>query len=119
MTEIVLTISQVARRLGISVRTIRVYESEGFITVERQGNRTILRPSDVDAILRIERLRSDLGVNLAGIGVILEMRQKLIEMQQHLDRMEREFDRQLREALSGKALAGAAPRAVVKVETKD
>jgi MerR family transcriptional regulator/heat shock protein HspR len=119
MTEVVLTITQVAERLGISRRTIRVYESEGFITVERRGNRTLLRPSDIEAILRIERLRNDLGVNLAGVGVILEMRRKMIEMQQQLDRMEREFDRKIREALSNKALTGLERRAVVKVETED
>jgi MerR family transcriptional regulator, heat shock protein HspR len=119
MTEIVLTITQVAERLGISRRIIRVYESEGFITVERQGNRTMLRSSDVEAILRIERLRNDLGINIAGVGVILEMRRKMIEMRQHIDRMEREFDRQLHDALSNTALAGLERRTVVKVETED
>ena len=119
MTEVVLTITQVAERLGISRRTIRIYESEGFITVERQGNRTLLRSPDIEAILRIERLRNDLGINLAGVGVILEMRRKMIEMQQHIDRMEREFDRKVREALSGNALAARERRAVVKVETED
>jgi MerR family transcriptional regulator, heat shock protein HspR len=119
MTEVVLTITQVAERLGISRRTIRIYESEGFITVERQGNRTLLRPPDIEAILRIERIRNDLGVNLAGVGVILEMRRKLIEMQQQLDRMEREFDRKLQESLSDKALAALGRRAVVKVEPED
>jgi MerR family transcriptional regulator/heat shock protein HspR len=119
MTEVVLTITQVAERLGISRRTIRIYESEGFITVERQGNRTLLRPPDIEAILRIERLRNDLGVNLAGVGVILEMRRKLVEMQQQIDRMEREFDRKVRDALSNKTLAGLERRAVVKVETED
>jgi MerR family transcriptional regulator, heat shock protein HspR len=88
MPEPILTISQVAARLGISVRTIRVYEEEGFITVERYGRHCLVRPSDVEAIAMIQRLKSDLGVNLAGIGVILEMRRTIEELQERLLEME-------------------------------
>ncbi|MEW5722157.1 MAG: MerR family transcriptional regulator [Thermodesulfobacteriota bacterium] len=95
MPRPILTITQVARRFGISTRTIRLYAEEGFISLERRQGRCLLRPGDVDAIARIERLKADLGVNLAGVGVILEMREKMIELRRRLVEMEREFQRLL------------------------
>lgn len=93
MPRPILTITQVARRFGISVRTIRMYEKEGFITLERTGGRCLLRPMDVESIAMIERLKRDLGVNLPGIGVIIEMRSRMIELQERMAEMEREMDR--------------------------
>jgi MerR family transcriptional regulator/heat shock protein HspR len=84
MPKPILTISQVAARFGISVRTIRVYEEEGFISVERYGRRCLLRPVDVEAIAMIQRLKTDLGVNLAGIGIILEMRRQIEALRERL-----------------------------------
>ncbi|MBF0531006.1 MAG: MerR family transcriptional regulator [Deltaproteobacteria bacterium] len=100
MTRSVLTITEVARRLGIATKTIRVYEEEGFITIRRSSGRCLLEFDDLEVIVRIERLKDDLGVNLHGIGVILEMRQKIMELQSRLAEMEREFDRRLQEALA-------------------
>jgi MerR family transcriptional regulator/heat shock protein HspR len=84
MPKPILTISQVAARFGISVRTIRVYEEEGFISVERYGRRCLLRPVDVEAIAMIQRLKTDLGVNLAGIAIILEMRRQIEALRERL-----------------------------------
>ena len=100
MPRPVLTITQVSRRLGVSTRTIRVYEDEGFITIERHRGRCLLGKEDVESIALIERLKSDLGVNLSGVGVILEMRRKMMEMQDRLDRMELEAERRIAEALA-------------------
>lgn len=100
MTKTVLTITQVARRLGVSTRTIRIYEEEGFLTLQRSAGRCLLFPEDVEVIARIERLKEDLRINLHGIGVILEMRQRIIELQTHMAEMEQEFENRLREALA-------------------
>ena len=101
MPKPILTITQVARRFGISTRTIRIYEEEGFIELHRAGGRSLLKPVDVEAIAMIERLKTDLGVNLPGIGVILEMRRKMVELQLQMEAMEREFDQRLKRAFDG------------------
>ena len=98
MTRPILTITHVAHRMGISTRTIRIYAEEGFIRLERQAGRCLLDPEDVAAIAVIERLKADLGVNLAGVGVILEMRKKMSEMRERLDLMEREFEQLLNQS---------------------
>jgi MerR family transcriptional regulator, heat shock protein HspR len=86
------TIRQAATRLGISTRTIRIYETEGFITLARHQGRCLLTPRQIEDILTIERLKRDLGVNLAGIGVILNMRERMLELQSKLDRLEAELE---------------------------
>lgn len=101
MPKPILTITQVARRFGISTRTIRIYEEEGFIELHRIGGRSLLKPVDVEAIAMIERLKTDLGVNLPGIGVILEMRRKMVELQLQMEAMEREFDQRFKRAFDG------------------
>jgi len=99
MPDPILTITQVSRRLGISIRTIHTYEEEGFIRIERCGGRALLRPWDVESIVMIERLKSDLGVNIAGIGVILEMRRKIMTLQDRIQAMEEELERRLQAAI--------------------
>ena len=125
MPRPIITISQVSRRLGISIRTIRAYEEEGFITPERSSGRCLLDPADIEMIAMIERIKADLGVNLAGVGVILEMRRKMVEMQERLNRIEADFERHLREALedqrreSGRPPAPRGGRSVMVLEEDD
>ena len=85
------SINRVARRLNLSVRTIRTYEAEGFITIERISGRCFLRPQEIELVALISRLRKDLGVNLAGVGAILEMRQRIMELQEEIDRLTEEL----------------------------
>jgi MerR family transcriptional regulator/heat shock protein HspR len=99
MTRTVITISQAAQRLGITTRTIRVYEQEGLISIDRSGGRTSLTAEDLEVILAAQRLKHHLGVNPAGAGVILEMRKRMAELEARLAEMERDFDRRLNEAL--------------------
>jgi len=99
MLKPVLTITMAARRLGVSTRTIRTYEAEGFIALERSGGRCFLRPEDVEIVALIERLKNDLGINMAGVGVVLEMRRKMIELQEQLTRWEAEFEKQVERAI--------------------
>ncbi|MBU2546918.1 MAG: MerR family transcriptional regulator [Proteobacteria bacterium] len=125
MPQPILTITQVARRLGVQTRTIRVYEREGFVTLERLGGRYYLRPGDVEVIAMVERLKTDLGVNLAGVGVIMEMRHKLLKLQEQMIQMELEYQRRLEEALNDqrreieRPLSTRGTRAVLKIRTED
>lgn len=84
-------ISVVSEMLGIHPQTLRLYEREGFIKPKRSGGNTRLySEEDVEKLEMILRLTRDLGVNLAGVEVILSMREKMEQMQREMqDTIER------------------------------
>ncbi len=89
-------ISVVSEMLGIHPQTLRLYEREGFIKPKRTGGNTRLySENDVEKLEMILRLTRELGVNLAGVEVILSMREKMEQMQHEME----ETIRQLREEL--------------------
>lgn len=91
-------ISVVAERYGIHPQTLRLYEREGLIKPARSAGNT--RLYDEEAIRRLEiilTLTRDLGVNLAGVEVILNMREQMEKMQGEVDRLLELFRRQAEE----------------------
>ena len=81
-------ISVVAERYGIHPQTLRLYEREGLIKPARSSGNT--RLYDEEAIRRLEiilALTRDLGVNLAGVEVILNMKEHMEQMQGEVDRL--------------------------------
>ena len=89
-------ISVVSEMLGIHPQTLRLYEREGFIKPKRSGGNTRLySEEDVEKLEMILRLTRELGVNLAGVEVILSMREKMEQMQREME----ETIQQLREEL--------------------
>lgn len=89
-------ISVVSEMLGIHPQTLRLYEREGFIKPRRSdGNTRLYSENDVEKLEMILRLTRELGVNLAGVEVILSMREKMEQMQREME----ETIRQLREEL--------------------
>ena len=81
-------ISVVAERYGIHPQTLRLYEREGLIKPTRSAGNT--RLYDEEAIRRLEiilTLTRDLGVNLAGVEVILNMKERMDKMQGDLEHM--------------------------------
>jgi MerR family transcriptional regulator/heat shock protein HspR len=91
-------ISTVAERFGVHPQTLRMYEREGLLTPVRSAGNT--RLYDEDAIRRLETilfLTRELGVNLAGVEVILNLRQQMSEMQLEVDRLLQVVREQLRE----------------------
>ena len=82
-------ISVAARIVGVQTHTLRYYEQIGIITPSRsQGNIRLYSERDVEQLCRIKTLMDDLGVNLAGIEVILRMTKRLAELQQKVEEME-------------------------------
>jgi MerR family transcriptional regulator/heat shock protein HspR len=78
-------ISVVSEMLGIHPQTLRLYEREGFIKPKRSGGNTRLySEEDVERLEMVLRLTRELGVNLAGVEVILSMREKMERMQQEM-----------------------------------
>src|SRR5436309_15905479 len=89
-------ISAVADTYGIHPQTLRLYGREGLLKPSRsEGNTRLYTQEDIERLEVILNLTRDLGVNLAGVEVILNMRQRLAEMQgemqEFIEYVEREF----------------------------
>jgi MerR family transcriptional regulator/heat shock protein HspR len=81
------TISAVAEQFDLHPQTLRLYEREGLLKPSRsEGNTRLYTDSDLERLEIILSLTRDLGVNLAGVEIILNMREKM-------DAMQREFER--------------------------
>lgn len=79
-------IGVVAEMLRLHPQTLRTYEKKGLIRPSRTVGKTRLYSSeDVEDIARLVRLTRDLGVNLAGVEIILKMRRRMIDMQQQIE----------------------------------
>jgi MerR family transcriptional regulator/heat shock protein HspR len=79
-------ISVVAEMLAVHPQTLRLYERKGLIRPSRTVGRTrMYSAEDVDDLRRIQRLSRDLGVNLAGVEIILKMRRQLVALQRELE----------------------------------
>ncbi|HEX4951896.1 MAG TPA: helix-turn-helix transcriptional regulator [Thermoanaerobaculia bacterium] len=81
-------ISVVAEQLSIHPQTIRLYEREGLITPTRSAGNT--RLYDEEAIRRLETiltLTRDMGINLAGVEVILGLKDRIEELRAEVDRL--------------------------------
>src|ERR671924_1459298 len=89
-------ISAVAQKYSIHPQTLRLYEREGLLKPSRsEGNTRLYTQDDLERLEVILNLTRDLGVNLAGVEVILNMRQRLEEMQREMQEfieyVEKEF----------------------------
>ncbi len=87
-------ISVAARMLGVQSYTLRYYEKIGIMEPSRsKGNIRLYSDRDIARLRQVKTLMDDLGINLAGIEVILRMAQRMTELQQHVDGLESELER--------------------------
>ena len=79
-------ISAVAQKYKIHPQTLRLYEREGLLTPSRtDGNTRLYSEEDLEQLETILSLTRDLGVNLAGVEIILNMRRKIERMQHEVN----------------------------------
>ncbi len=84
--EPVFQISVVARMVGLHQQTIRTYERVGLVQPARSGGNTRLYSrADVERLRQVVRLVNDLGVNLAGVEVILGLLRQIEDLRAELD----------------------------------
>ena len=89
--EPVYIISVAARMLGVRTQTLRYYESLGLVEPQRTpGNQRVYSRSDVEKVRRIRGLMDELGVNLAGVEVILKLLNRLQEAESDIARLRAE-----------------------------
>jgi DNA-binding transcriptional MerR regulator len=85
-----ISIETVAARSGVTVRRVQFLEREGLVSaLDPASDSRYFDESAVERIQMVERLMSDLGVNLPGAEVILYMRERMLQMLDEIDRMRR------------------------------
>ncbi|MFA5073540.1 MAG: helix-turn-helix transcriptional regulator [Nitrospirota bacterium] len=114
-------ISVVSEMLGIHPQTLRLYERQGFIKPKRtEGNTRLYSEEDVEKLEMILRLTRDLGINLAGVEVILSMREKMEQMQHEMQQTIEELKEQLaRDIRRREELNALVPIKKIKVSRKE
>ena len=111
LEEPVYHISLVARMVECHPQTLRMYERLGLVEPQRShSNIRLYSQVDIDRVRQIKRLTQELGVNLAGVEVILKMLDRMDKLQEEVER--------LREALAKgpRALGPATERSARKVD---
>jgi len=92
--EPVYLISVVASILNIHPQTLRQYEKEGLIEPSRtQGRMRLYSQRDIDKIKLVLRLTRTMGVNLAGVDVILKLKKQIDEMSQEIEYLREELSK--------------------------
>ena len=100
-------ISAVAEQYQLHPQTLRLYEREGLLKPSRsEGNTRLYTAEDLERLEVILKLTRDLGVNLAGVEIILNMREKMGEMQRQIE----EFVSSLNAEMSQRVRPFAAPQ---------
>ena len=99
-------ISSVAEMYGIHPQTLRLYEREGLLKPSRtEGNTRLYTDEDLERLEFILSLARDLGVNIAGMAIILQMRERMEEMQRKIQ----EFVQYIQQEVLTRASAAADP----------
>ena len=84
-------ISVAAELVGMHPQTLRIYESKGLVRPNRTaGNTRLYSERDIERLRVIHKLITDLGLNLSGVEIVLQLEDQLQRMQARIDRLERE-----------------------------
>jgi MerR family transcriptional regulator, heat shock protein HspR len=87
-------ISVAARMLGLHAQTLRYYERVGLIVPSRsRGRIRLYSHADIERVRQVQRLIDELGVNLAGAEVIIDMSKKLRDLEEENEALRREVQR--------------------------
>ncbi len=109
-------ISVVARRFEVHPQTLRLYEREGLVKPSRtQGNTRLYSEEDLERLSFILNLTRDLGVNLAGVEIVMHLRDKIETMQREMERFVTEVREELGRRKQEEAVESS--RALVKVSS--
>jgi MerR family transcriptional regulator/heat shock protein HspR len=85
-------ISVAADLVGMHPQTLRIYEAKGLVRPQRTaGNTRLYSEADLNRLRLIQRLTTELGLNLAGVEHVLRLEDELRRLQAHMDRLEREM----------------------------
>jgi MerR family transcriptional regulator/heat shock protein HspR len=90
-------ISVAAELVGMHPQTLRMYEQKGLVRPKRTaGNTRLYSEADLERLRLIQRLTTQLGLNLAGVEAVLDLEEQLQRMHERMERLERD----MREAIA-------------------
>ena len=85
-------ISVAAELVGMHPQTLRMYEQKGLVQPQRTaGNTRLYSEADLERLRLIQKLTTQLGLNLAGVQTVLDLEEQLQRMQARMERLEREM----------------------------
>jgi MerR family transcriptional regulator/heat shock protein HspR len=91
-------ISVAAELVGMHPQTLRIYESKGLVRPKRTpGNTRLYSEADLERLRLIQRLTTELGLNLAGVETVIRLEDELVKVRARLERLERELRREIRD----------------------
>ena len=120
-TQTVFSISSIAKMLSVHPQTLRFYERAGFVKpVRTRGDTRLYSQQDIAQLRLILHWTRDLGVNLAGVEIILRMQRQLEDMQCEIDHLRQMLNECVQQhgaaRVQTRALIKATPRKLVKVK---
>jgi MerR family transcriptional regulator, heat shock protein HspR len=90
-------ISVAAELVGMHPQTLRIYESKGLVRPKRTpGNTRLYSEADLERLRLIQRLTTELGLNLAGVETVIRLEDELGKVRARLERLEREMREEIR-----------------------
>lgn len=112
------SISAVAKMFSVHQQTIRLYEKEGlFIPKRSNGNTRLFSEEDVDRLEEIIYLTHQLGVNLAGVEMILKLKKQMAKMQKDMNKIfetnQKELDQEVEQS---KHTASTSAKQLMKIK---
>jgi MerR family transcriptional regulator/heat shock protein HspR len=118
-------ISAVAQKYNIHPQTLRLYEREGLLKPSRtEGNTRLYSDEDLERLETILSLTRDLGVNLAGVEIILNMRTRIEQMQGEVNEFMQYVKREMIKGLGdweqrlNTAIVKSSPTGLVRADTR-
>ena len=91
-------ISVAAELVGMHPQTLRIYEAKGLVNPQRTaGNTRLYSEADLERLRLINRLTTELGLNLAGVEHVIRLEEQMRRMQRTMERLERELREQIQE----------------------
>ena len=91
----------VARMVGLHAQTLRYYERAGLVEPSRsKGKIRLYSPRDVERLGQIRRLTEELGLNLAGVEVMLRMTDRIAQMEEEMEEMRAQLERSSKRKLA-------------------
>ena len=109
-------ISAVAEQYQVHPQTLRLYEREGLLTPSRsEGNTRLYTQDDLERLEVILKLTRELGVNLAGVEIILNMREKMAEMQKQIEEFVSSLNTEIHQRASRSAGREPQPSSLIPV----
>jgi len=113
-------ISVVADMIGVHPQTLRLYEREGLLKPRRTDRHTRLySESDIERLKAIINLTQEMGVNLAGVEIILRMREQMDEMQETVEELLKRLYEKVQQQFTEKdysEMVGLIPRAASPIQ---